>query len=247
MADFFPFDSGQGSNVTEAQWGLMAQNWLGTGVLKGKLNEFLTYADSTGMQVKVKSGQAWIQGFFFQVVTESVIPISPANSTNPRIDRIAIQVDWTNNNISLIAIQGTPAASPIAPALTQNTSIWQISLTQVYVGANVSTIAAGNISDERVKVKNTNDLSTPWYDLVLQNGWVNFGSGFANAQYRLNEIGKLELRGRIKSGSVAIGATIATLPTGFRPVYGSSYSINTSNGGGLTLGDSTFKLAGTLF
>jgi hypothetical protein len=149
-AEYFPFDSGPGSNVTEAMWNLMAKNWLGTGVIKGAINELQVYADSTGMQAKVKAGQAWIEGFFFQIVTESIIPISPANATNPRIDRIAIQVDWTNNNISLIAIQGAPASSPTPPALTQNTSIWQMSLAQIYVGANVSTIVGGNITDERV-------------------------------------------------------------------------------------------------
>lgn len=150
MADYFPFDRGPGSNVTEAQWGLMAKNWLGTGVIKGAINEFQVYADSSGMQVKVKSGQSWIEGFFFQVVTETVVPISAANSSNPRIDRIAIQVDWTNNIISLIAIQGNPAASPTPPALTQGSAIWQISLAQVYVGANVSTIAVVNVTDERI-------------------------------------------------------------------------------------------------
>lgn len=150
MADFFPFDSGQGSNVTEAQWGLMAKNWLGTGVIKGAINEHLVYADSSGMQVKVEGGNAWIQGFFFQTTTETVLPISPADATNPRIDRVAIQVDWTNNNISLIVLQGTPATSPVPPVLTQSSAIYQMSLAQVAVGANVSTIASGNITDERL-------------------------------------------------------------------------------------------------
>jgi hypothetical protein len=38
-----------GTQVTTPQdWSNMAQNWLGTGVLKGKLNELSVYADSTG-------------------------------------------------------------------------------------------------------------------------------------------------------------------------------------------------------
>jgi hypothetical protein len=181
MADFFPFDSGPGSNVAEAQWGLMAKNWLATGVIKGALNEFAVYADSTGMQCKVKSGNAWIQGFFFQTTAETIIPISAANATNPRIDRIAVQVDWTNNNISLIAIQGTPSASPIAPALTQNNSIWQISLAQVYVGANVSTIAAGNITDQRVIVSSTSQIGN--FYIRSNASWGGIGS--ANTLYQV--------------------------------------------------------------
>lgn len=157
---YFPFATGSGSNVTQAQWGQMAQYWMSTGVIKGALNELSVYADSTGMQCKVKSGNAWIQGFYFQSDAEVVMPISAANATNPRIDRVALQVDWTNNNISIIILQGTPASSPTPPALTQNTSLWQISLAQVYVGANVSTIAAGNITDERSFTQNANIVAS---------------------------------------------------------------------------------------
>jgi hypothetical protein len=146
---YFPFDSGSGANVTESQWSLMAKNWMNTGVIKGALNELLIYADSTGMQVKVKSGQAWMQGHFFQSDAEETLSISNADSTNPRIDRVIVRVDWTANTIQLAVLSGTPAASPSAPNLTQNGSRWEISLAQVYVGANVSTIATGNITDER--------------------------------------------------------------------------------------------------
>jgi len=47
-------------------------------------------------------------------------------------------------------LTGTPAASPTPPNVTQSSTIWEISLAQVYVGAAVSTIAAGNITDERI-------------------------------------------------------------------------------------------------
>jgi hypothetical protein len=205
MADFFPFDSGPGSNVTEAQWGLMAKNWMQTGVIKGALNEHLTYADSSGLQVKVKSGNAWIQGFFFQTTAETILPISTPDVSNPRIDRVAIQVDWTNNNISLVVLQGTPAASPTPPALTQSTAIWQISLAQVYVGANVSTIAAGNITDERFP----SPLITP----TLLNGWVkNYQCHFWK-----DPDGTVNYNLAIMNGSTGVNTTIMIFPAGYRP------------------------------
>ncbi|MBT2727832.1 hypothetical protein J7E63_12875 [Bacillus sp. ISL-75] len=132
-----------------SQWSKMAQNWLETGIIKGNLNELLVYADSTGMQVKAKSGQAWIKGHFFESDVEEVLAISTADSTNPRIDRVIVRLDWAENTIQLAVLQGVPAVSPSAPALTQNTSRWEISLAQVRVNANVSTITAGNITDER--------------------------------------------------------------------------------------------------
>jgi hypothetical protein len=147
---YFPFDSGAGANVTEAQWQKMAQHWLNTGVIRGVLNNLQVYADSTGMQVKVKSGAAWIKGHYFESDAEEILPIGTANPTNPRIDRIIVKLDWTNNNIQLAVLQGTPSASPTPPALTQNTSRWEIPLAQVYVSAGATTIDSLNVTDERI-------------------------------------------------------------------------------------------------
>jgi hypothetical protein len=136
--------------LTPQQWSKMAQNWLGTGVIKGRLNELAVYADSTGMQVKVKSGQANINGIFYESDTEEVLPIAVADASNPRIDRIILRLDLAGDNVQLAVLQGVPAVSPVGPALTQNDARWEISLAYVYVNAGAATIAAGNIYDERV-------------------------------------------------------------------------------------------------
>lgn len=147
---YFPFDAGAGSTVLESQWSKMARQWLTTGVLFDWLNRLEVYADSTGMQVKVRTGGAWIQGHFYENDTETTLSIAASNPSNPRIDRVVVRLDWTNNTIGLAVLTGTPAASPTPPNITQSTTIWEISLAQVYVGAAVNTIAAGNITDERI-------------------------------------------------------------------------------------------------
>lgn len=136
--------------TTQEQWSKMAQNWRETGVIKGALNELQVYADSTGMQVKVKSGRAFIEGHFYESDSEEVLAIGAANSTNPRIDRVIVRLDWITGTIQLAVLQGVAAVSPSVPALTQNSSRWEISLAQVRVNANTATIAPGNVTDERV-------------------------------------------------------------------------------------------------
>jgi hypothetical protein len=231
---------------TPQQWSNIAQNWLGTGVIKGKLNELSVYADSTGMQCKVKTGQAYMQGHFYQSDTSEVIlAIATADPTNPRIDRVVVRLDYTSDSIVLAILQGVPAASPTAPAITQNNTRWEISLAQVYVGANVTTIAAGNITDERNFVKNANAIQSAWIPLTLQNGWVA-DSGFSTPAYRLNELGEVELQGRIKNGTTTIGTVIATLPTGYRPSAQKSYAVVSHNGSNAILGEVDVKADGTI-
>jgi hypothetical protein len=50
---------------------------------------------------------------------------------------------------------------------------------------------------------------------AFQNGWVNYGSGFANVAYYKNSDGLVFLEGMVKSG--ANSTTVFTLPTGYIP------------------------------
>lgn len=57
-----------------------------------------------------------------------------------------------------------------------------------------------------------------WFDLVLIEGWVNTGGGFATAQYMKDELGFVHIKGVIQNGTTAQGSWIAApLPVGYRP------------------------------
>lgn len=163
---YFPFDSGAGATVIESQWAEMARLWLFTGVYNSNgvrpnvdLNLFEVYADNSGLQVKVKSGTAWIEGFYVKSDAEEIVALSTADASNPRLDRIILRLDRGANTITLTKLTGTPAGSPSAPALTQNSSIWEISLAQVYVAATDTLIAAGDVTDEREYVGNVSPIT----------------------------------------------------------------------------------------
>jgi hypothetical protein len=51
----------------------------------------------------------------------------------------------------------------------------------------------------------------------FQNSWVNYGSGYSSAAYRLTG-NVVRITGTVKSG--AAGSVIFTLPSGFRPTVG---------------------------
>lgn len=56
-----------------------------------------------------------------------------------------------------------------------------------------------------------------WSSPTLQNGWVNYGSGWATLQYTKASDGVVTVRGLIKSGTTTGGTVIANLPAGYRP------------------------------
>lgn len=71
-----------------------------------------------------------------------------------------------------------------------------------------------------------------WVAPTLQNSWVNYGSGFGDAGYRMRPGGIVELRGLVTGGTYgAAGTTQAfTLPEGYRPSQRMFFGIhNTGN------------------
>jgi hypothetical protein len=142
LDSYMPYDSGPGAAVTEDGWRQFAKNFRGDGVIRTIGGEFRPFGDSTGMQVKVPTGECWIRGQWGNSTAQKTIPIATAHATLQRLDLVVLRNDFVNNQIVIDVLQGV-AGSGTFPVLTQNTSIWEIQLAQVTVAAAAVTISAG--------------------------------------------------------------------------------------------------------
>lgn len=149
MDEYVPFDAGPGANAQEDQWRAMMRYQVQNGVLRNVDNELAVYGDSTGMQVKVKTGQVLITGHWGAINAEDILPVTAAHATLPRRDLVVARVDYGANEIELDVVAGTAGATPVVPSLTRNTDTWEIPLAVVQVDAAVSTIAAAKVLDTR--------------------------------------------------------------------------------------------------
>ena len=142
----WPFENIDTSETQFSQW---ARN-IGEGVKTGALNELEVFADSTGMQVKVRSGQAMVRGHYYQSTAEETLTVTAADLTNPRIDTVIIELDPSANSIVLKVIAGSPAAVPSPEPLVQtDAGVYQFKLAEVLIDAAATTIAAGKVTDSR--------------------------------------------------------------------------------------------------
>lgn len=105
----------------------------------------------TGMQVQVNPGICHIQGAMGIETNLRTLSLTAAGS-QPRIDTVVARLDLSQavRSIELYVKTGTPAARPSAPSLTRDSTIWEIGLANVSVGANVGTISQSNITDTRL-------------------------------------------------------------------------------------------------
>ena len=155
----WPFVGGGGTAVNEDQWSIMARFWAQSGVTD-YANMLEVYGDSSGRQVKVKTGRACVRGHWYENTAEETVAIAANASGNPRIDRVVLRLDPSANSIVLAVVQGTPAGSPSAPSLTQtDVGTYELTLAQVAVANGASTITAGNVTDERTYV---DGIYGPW-------------------------------------------------------------------------------------
>jgi hypothetical protein len=131
-----------------------------TGII-GSASMAVTANSPAGMSVRVASGWAAVVGttqanmgvYTFYNDATVTLTITTADPTNPRIDRIVATVRdayYTGafNDVIYQVLPGTPAGSPTAPAVPANS----ISLATIAVGAGVTQINTGNITDTRVAV-----------------------------------------------------------------------------------------------
>lgn len=215
FSSYRPFDTGAGASVSEAGWRAMAKHWLTSGPIRTG-NGLEVYGDSSGRQVKVKTGEVWIQGHHGQLDTLTTLSITANTSGLGRVDLVVARMDSTANLIELDVVLGTPGVSPVAPSLTMSSTVWEVPLATVVVGDGVSTITAGAVFDAR---NFAGPWDTTWTSLTLVNSWVPYGSPYVTPAYR--RIGDVvELRGLAKDGVTTLGTTICTLPAGFRPPSG---------------------------
>jgi hypothetical protein len=140
---------------------LNAQALYATTGIIGSASMAVTPNSPAGMSVRVATGWAAVVGTtqpnmgVYTAFNDAVetLTVTTADPTNPRIDRVVMTIRdayYTGafNDVIYQVLAGTPAGSPTAPATPANS----ISLATIAVGAGVTSITAGNITDTRVDV-----------------------------------------------------------------------------------------------
>lgn len=121
-------------------------------VIPAYANNLTVQASSpAAASVDVATGAAYVKGFFYENDALNTLAIAANASGNPRLDRIVLRVNFAAQTVRLAVLQGTAAATPALPALTQTYgTTWEISLAYVWVANGFVTITAVEIHDERI-------------------------------------------------------------------------------------------------
>lgn len=162
---YWPFDSQGGDRIHGSDKPAAALSTLFSDGVVPSLGLALqvTQNSPAAANVLVGLGHGWVRGRWYQLFSAAKVITVPANNSgNPRIDRIVLRRSFVNRSVTAEIISGTPTASPAAPALTQvDAGTWEVSLAQIAVANNFTTIVNANITDERTYVAATQTSPVP--------------------------------------------------------------------------------------
>lgn len=153
----FPFD---GVKATESRWERMARVFAAPCVIGTSANNALGLTVA-GLQLTVGRGllgsaEAWVRSWFYVLDAADWVHNVPPNvhATQSRVDRIVLRYDpsalLAADKVKLVHLQGTPAASPVAPSLVQSdVGGYDLPLWRFTVPPNSASPVTGLIDDRR--------------------------------------------------------------------------------------------------
>lgn len=150
---------GVDQSITEPKWARLMQV-LGRGawqeIVAPSGSQFAPSVGTGTRLIQVAAGDAVVAGVLVESTASTSVVLDANNGSNPRIDTVVLQVDWsgtaTVGGASIIAVKGVNAAAPVPPSLTANRAagtLWQMPIAQVTVQAGVGQIAAADLQDVR--------------------------------------------------------------------------------------------------
>ena len=102
-----------------------------------------------GFNIAVSGGQGWIDGHKLVNTQSYPLTVDPSDVVYSRIDRVVFYIDYTGRKMGIRLNKGVESVSPEAPALTRNSSIYEMSLATISVPNGATEITAAEITDTR--------------------------------------------------------------------------------------------------
>lgn len=117
--------------------------------------EDYTVTPGGGYTVKVSGGRAWVHpakyvGYSIIKQEPDTLTLPLADAQRPRIDRVVLRYDAAARKSYLLVLEGTPASTPTAPAISRTNLLYDLCLAQINRPAGSTAITAGNITDTRL-------------------------------------------------------------------------------------------------
>lgn len=147
----FPFTSvNKDRTYSSDEWREYFSRLIHNGLIQNAANECQVKPQAVpNKTVYVDTGVVFINGAMRVLDAPVTLAVAENTSGNPRIDRVVARLNEANRTIEFAVLEGTPAGSPVAPALTRAAGVYELGLADITLANGYSTITATEITDQR--------------------------------------------------------------------------------------------------
>lgn len=123
-----------------------------SGVFGG--DDFSTSVSGGDNFVTISPGVGWIANSKFsgKVIANEAsekVNMGLPDSTQPRIDAIAIQFDVNKNATEVVVKKGTPSSAPVPPTVERSTTVYELHIARIYRRPAATAISYADLTDTR--------------------------------------------------------------------------------------------------
>lgn len=115
------------------------------------------------------------------------LPVSGSNGTLPRIDRVILRNDETERKPSIFILEGAYSSNPQPPDLTNNETIQEKCLAEIYVAAGAVAISQSDITDTRADTGLCGFIASQFEDFDFSQFTKQFNAWFALEKKSMEE------------------------------------------------------------
>lgn len=126
-------------------------SFIGNGVFGKSMQKLEVSAQSNpDMSVKVLSGEAWINGWWYRNTEEYTLSLDVADGVLNRIDVIVLRWGNRERDMWLQVIKGVASFNPVAPSIKRDADYYDLQLATVSVAKGSIKITQSAINDTRL-------------------------------------------------------------------------------------------------
>jgi hypothetical protein len=144
----------------------------------------------SGMTVNVQTGRGIINCKWLSNDSVLTLDITQAHAVLNRYTAVVLRLDIVNRLMTITTKDGANASNPVKPTMQNDSTMVELCLAYIYVGAGVTTISQANIEDMRassscgwvtglIKQVNTSQLFLQW-QTAYQNYYNEMTTQFEN-------------------------------------------------------------------
>lgn len=113
------------------------------------LTNLQVIADRGTMDVVIKVGRAWINGYQYVNTSDLILKHDVADGVLNRIDRVVVRLNFIDREITAAIKKGTPASNPLPPTVQRDADIYELGIATVAINAGATSVTQSNVIDTR--------------------------------------------------------------------------------------------------